>query len=144
MLKFASTVGLTLLLADLKRRIHHWVRSGIMGAIGALFAIFALAFLLVALHLFLSGLLNPIASAAIIGVVLLIVALVFFYVASRPMRPAASTGGEPMTDSLRDGMARLNESGIAASLFRHPLFPTAAAALLAGIFLGRRSKRDKD
>ena len=64
MLKLASSIGLALALADLKQRIRHWVRAGYLGAVGALFAVIALCFFLVALHLYLSGLLNPIASAA--------------------------------------------------------------------------------
>ena len=51
MLKLISSIGLALALADLKRRIRHWVRSGILGAVGALFAVIALCFFLVAAHL---------------------------------------------------------------------------------------------
>ena len=146
MFKLASSIGLALALADLKRRIHHWVRSGIVGAVGALFAIIALCFFLVAAHLYLSSLLNPIASAAIIGGVLLIVALILFYAASRPLGARAPTPSEadPLAgvgDSFREGLARF---GIGGSLLRHPLFPAAVTALVAGIFLGRRTKRDKD
>ena len=67
MLKLASSIGLALAVADLKRRIQHWVRSGVYGVVGAVFALIGLCFLLVALHLWLSVLLNPIASALIIG-----------------------------------------------------------------------------
>jgi NADH:ubiquinone oxidoreductase subunit 6 (subunit J) len=140
MFKLASSIGLALALADLKRRIHYWVRTGILGAVGALFAVFALAFLLVAAHLSLSRLLNPIASAAIIGGVFLLIALILFFIASRPMTkraPAPAEADSPVAsvgDALRDGMAR----------FGSPLFLSAAAALIAGIFLGRRTKRDKD
>lgn len=147
MLKLASSIGLALALADLKRRIHHWVRSGILGAIGALFAVFALAFLLVAAHLSLSRLLNPIASAAIIGGLLLLVALLLFFIASRPMTPRApvSSQADPISgagDTMRDAAARFGPAG--SALLRNPLFPAAAVALLAGIFLGRRTKRDRD
>ena len=46
MLKLISSIGLAVALADLKRRIRHWARSGILGAVGALFAVIALCFFL--------------------------------------------------------------------------------------------------
>jgi hypothetical protein len=146
MFKLASSIGLALAVADLKRRIRHWVRSGVFGAVGALLAIISLCFFLVAAHLALSRWLNPIASAAIIGGVLLVIALILFFIASRPMakrtpmptevQPTASIG-----ETIREGMARF---GGGEALLRHPLFPAAVTALVAGFFLGRRSKRDRN
>jgi len=142
MFKLASSLGLALALADLKRRIRHWVRSGILGAIGALLTIIALSFFLVAAHLALSRWLNPIASAAIIGGVLLIVALILLFLASRPMsKSAAPPAAESMkeAEAMPEGLAQFG-----GSLLRHPLFPAAATALVAGFFLGRQSKRRRD
>jgi hypothetical protein len=133
MFKLASSIGFALALADLKRRIHHWVRSGI--------------FLLVALHLYLSGLLNPIASAAIIGGVLVLFALILFFVASRPMdRTAKAASAEQpvgqIGDALREGMARLGQAaGSEGSPLRNPLLQAAGVALVVGYFLGRRGRR---
>jgi hypothetical protein len=146
MFKLAGSIGLALALADLKRRIRHWVRSGILGAAGTLFAVLALCFFLVALHLALSRMLNPIGSAAIIGGMLLVIALILFFMASRPLedRPAVAEEADPVAnigDSLREGMARFGSGG---ALLRHPLFPAAVTALLAGFFLGRRTKRDRN
>jgi amino acid transporter len=150
MFKLASSIGLALALADLKRRIRHWVRTGILGAIGAVLALIALCFFLVAAHLYLSILLNPIASAAIIGGVLLLIALILFFIASRPMasRASAPKESEPAAnvgDALKEGMARLGQAaGSSGSPLRNPLFQAAGVALIAGFFFGRRSKRDKD
>jgi hypothetical protein len=147
MLKLVSSLGLALALADIKRRIRHWMRAGVLGAVGAVLAVIALCFFLVALHLWLSGLLSPIASAAIIGAVLLVIALILFFLASRPMaaRAPAPPQPDPMAsagDTFQDAMTRFGPT--AAAIARHPLFPAAAMALVAGFFLGRRSKRDRD
>lgn len=147
MFKLVSSLGLALALADLRRRISHWVRASILGAVGTVLAVIALCFFLVALHLWLSRLLNPIASAAIIGAVLLVIALILFFLASRPMatRAPAPAQADPMAsagDTLQDAMTRFGPA--AAAVARHPLFPAAVMALVAGFFLGRRSKRDND
>jgi amino acid transporter len=147
MFKLASSIGFALALADLKRRIHHWVRSGIFGAIGFVLLLIGLCFLLVALHLYLSGLLNPIASAAIIGGVLVLFALILFFVASRPMdRTAKAASAEQpvgqIGDALREGMARLGQAaGSEGSPLRNPLLQAAGVALVVGYFLGRRGRR---
>ena len=150
MFKLARSIGLAFALADLKRRIRHWVRSGIVGAVGALFAIIALCFFLVAAHLYLSSLLNPIASAAIIGGALLFIALILFVVATRPLKAhaAAPKESEPAAgvgDAFREGMARLSQTaGAEGSPLRNPTVQAAGLALIAGFFFGRRSKRNKD
>jgi len=149
MFKFASSIGFALALADLKRRVRHWARSGILGAIGLVFLVIALCFLLVAAHLYLSGLLNPIASAAIIGGALLLIALMLFFLASRPMkeRVRAATADQPVGqigDMLRDGMARLGQAaGSSESPLRNPLLQAAGIALVVGYLLGRGGKRQK-
>ena len=146
MLKLISSIGLAVALADLKRRIRHWVRSGILGAVGALFAVIALCFFLVAAHLYLSGLLNPIASALIIGGVLLVIALILLFLASRPLPGSSSAKGQPESlGGIGEGTGQdWTQSSAVDAVLRHPLFPAAAMALVAGFFLGRRSKREKD
>ena len=147
--KLASSIGLALAAADLKRRIRYIVRSGILGAVGALLAIIALCFFLVAAHLALSGWLNPIASAAIIGGVLLAIALILFFVATRPMsklavKSAEANPAESVGDAIREGMAKLGEAaGASDSPLRNPVVQTAGIALMAGFLLGRRSRREK-
>jgi len=149
MFKLASSIGFALALADLKRRINHWVRSGIFGAIGLAFLLIGICFLLVALHLYLSGVLNPIASASIIGGVLVLVALILFFVASRPMKARVRTASaqEPASqigDAVREGMARLGQAaGSSESPLRNPLLQAAGVALVVGYFLGRRGRRQK-
>lgn len=143
MLKLASTVGLALAVANLKRRIRNLVVRGILGAIGAVLAIFALSFLLVALHLWISDLLNPIASAVIIGGVLAVIAIVLFLLASRPMREQARSVEQPaaeLGDLLRDGMNRLG-GGQGQSALTSPIVLATALALVSGIFLGWRGSR---
>lgn len=146
MLKFASSIGLALAVADLKRRIRYFVRSGILGGVGLAILLIAVSFLLVALHLYLSDVLNPIASAAIIGGVLLLIALILFFIASRPLKPRARTasGETPagqIGDALREGFSRLGEAaGAGASPLRNPVLPAAGIALFIGYLLGRRRK----
>lgn len=141
MLKLASTVGLALAVANLKRRIRNLAVRGILGAGGIVVAIFAIAFLLVALHLWISSLLSPLASAAIIGGVLAVTALVLLLLASRPMREQARGVEEPAAqfgDMLRDGMTRLSGG---QSPLASPTVLATALALAAGIFLGWRGSR---
>jgi hypothetical protein len=148
MFKLASSIGLALALAELKQRIRHWVRSGIFGVIGAIILVIAICFFLVALHLYLSGLLNPIASAAIIGGVLLLIALILFFLASRPMRSATSAKpASQATDTFSDSLSRLGQMAGAGGLLANPLLPIAGVALVVGYLLGRRGRgqqRDKD
>ena len=150
MFKLLKSIGLALVVADLKRRIRYVVRSGILGLIGALVAIIALCFFLAAAHLYLSSLLNPIASAAIIGGVLLAIALILFFIASRPMsksvpKPAEREPTAGVGDAIREGVAKFGEAAAASnSPLRNPVVQTAGMALIAGFLLGRRSKRDKD
>ena len=150
MFKLASSIGLALALAELKQRIRHWIRSGIFGVVGAVIAVIALCFLLVALHLYLSGLLNPIASAAIIGGVLLLIAIILFFIASRPMRasPAAQSAPSPATgvgSMFSENFAKFGQlAGASGSPIRNPLFQAAGIALIVGYLLGRRGRRSKD
>lgn len=145
MLKLLSSIGLSLVAADLKRRLRYLVRSGIVAAVGVLLAIIALCFFLVAAHLYLSSLLSPIASAAIIGGVLLVVALILFFIASRPMAkraPAEHQRTASVGDTLRESMERFGEAAAAeGSPLRNPLVQAGGIALVAGFLLGRRSKR---
>ncbi len=138
------TVGLALAVANLKRRIRNLVTRGILGAAGGVVFVIAVCFLLVAAHLALSALLNPIASAAIIGGVLLGVAFVLFFLASRPMREQAREVEDPigqLGDTVREGASRLSDAlGPQGSPLRNPIFQAAGLALIAGFFLGRRGR----
>ena len=145
MLKFASSIGLALAVANLKRRIRHFVRSGILGGIGLAVLLIAVSFLLVALHLYLSRLIDSIASAAVIGGVLLVIALILFFIASRPMKArtkrTAADAPSQVADALREGFSRLGEAaGSAESPLRNPVLPAAGIALFIGYLLGRRRK----
>ena len=147
MFKLASSIGLALALAELKQRIRHWIRSGIFGVVGAVIAVIALCFLLVALHLYLSGLLNPIASAAIIGGVLLLIAIILFFIASRPMRSASKPPAKPAgqaADTFSESLSRLGQMAGTGGLFANPLLPIAGVALAVGYLLGRRGRRPND
>jgi hypothetical protein len=147
MFKLASSIGLALAVAELRLRIRHWIRSGIFGVVGAVILVIAICFLLVALHLYLSGLLNPIASAAIIGGVLLLIAIVLFFLASRPMRSASAPAAKPVSqtaDTFSESLSRLGQMGGAGGLFANPLVPIAGVALVVGYLLGRRGRRSGD
>jgi hypothetical protein len=150
MFKLASSIGLALALAELKQRIRHWIRSGIFGVVGAVILVIAICFFLVALHLYLSDLLNPIASAAIIGGALLLIALILFFLASRPMRSGGAPAAKPAAqggDTFSDSLSRLGQMAGAGGLLANPLLPVAGVALVVGYLLGRRGRgpqRDKD
>jgi hypothetical protein len=151
MFKLASSIGLALALAELKQRIRHWIRSGIFGVVGAVIAVIALCFLLVALHLYLSSLLNPIASASILGGVLLLIALILFFIASRPMRsataPAQSTPSPAagVGNTFSESFAKFSQLASASgSPIRNPLFQAAGVALIVGYLLGRRGRGPRD
>jgi hypothetical protein len=150
MFKLASSIGFALALAELKQRIRHWVRSGILGAVGGVILVIGLCFLLVALHLYLSDLLNPIASAAIIGGVLLLIAIILFFLASRPMRAKPTVATTPSStagagDTFSESISRLGQmAGASGSPIRNPLFQAAGVALVVGYLLGRRGRQRKD
>jgi hypothetical protein len=144
MWKLASSIGLALALADLKARVRRLVTQGILGTIGAVFFLIGFCFLLVAAHLFLSEVLNPIASAAIIGGVLIIVALFLFLLArlKGSSGSARSSAARP-ANTAEENMGRLGETFASTSL-ANPMLVAAGFALLVGFLFGRRSKRDSD
>lgn len=148
MLKLASSVGLALAVANLRRRIRNLAVRGILGAVGAVILVMSLSFFLVAAHLWLSDLLNPIASAAIVGGVLLAIGLLLFFLASRPMREqsrAVENPLEQLSGTFGESASRFGDAlGSAGSPLRNPVFQAAGLALLAGFFLGRRGRRPRD
>jgi amino acid transporter len=143
MFKLAGSVGLALAVANLKRRIRNLAVRSMLGAIGVAVAIIALCFFLVTAHLSLSLWVGPIGSSAIIGGVLLVVALVLFFLASRPMREQARAVEQPaahLTDALGGSFARISQMlGSRRSPLLSPVFLSAGLALVAGLFLGRRT-----
>jgi hypothetical protein len=145
MLRLFSSVGMALAIANLKQRIRNLATRGILGLVGLVVLIVSLCFFLVAGHLYLSQLLNPIASAAIIGGVLLLIALILFFLASRPMRAQSRMAEDPvaeLSETFRQGRERFNEAlGPEGSPLRNPVFQAAALAIVAGFVLGRRTRR---
>jgi hypothetical protein len=148
LLKLAGTAGLALAVANLRRRARNLAVRGVLAAAGAVALVVALCFFLVAVHVWLSGEFGVIASASIIGGVLLAIALLLLFLASRPMREQARAVEQPAAqigDALGEGMARLAQAaGSPRSPLRNPVFQAAGLALIAGIFLGRRGRRDRD
>jgi hypothetical protein len=145
MLKLASSVGFALALANLRRRVRRLVTQGILGAVAAVIFVIGLCFLLVAVHLWLSELLSPVASAAIIGGVLLAVALILLLLAAYfPDRRRGLDSTASPLDAVGDGMARLNEALTGGqSVLTNRVLQLAGVALV-GFILGRRSRREKD
>lgn len=142
MLKLASSIGLALAVANLKRRIRILAVRSILAAIAAVVGVTALVFFLVAGHLALTQAVGAVASAAIIGAVLLVLALLLFFLASRPMREQSRAVEEPAAQFehvIGDGLSRLRGAG---APLRSPMLFASILALAAGLFLGRRSKRD--
>lgn len=140
-----KAAGLALAVANLKQRLRAVAIKSILAAAGFLILVIAFCFLLVALHLWLSAVLNPIASAAIIGGALLIVAAILLYLASRPARavspvapPAAAKGADTDWSQIARGFA----SG--RTPLASPVFQAAVLALIAGFFLGRRRPEKDD
>lgn len=146
MLKLAGTVGLALAVANLKRRIRVLAVRGILAGCGIAVFVVSLCFFLVAAHLWLSIQVGGIGSAAIIGGVLLVVALILLFLASRPMREQARAVEQPaeqVGNVFSEGLARLGQAaGSRQSPLRNPVFQAASLALIAGLFLGRRTRRD--
>jgi hypothetical protein len=137
MLKLASRAGLAVALANLKQRIRRLAVRGILAAIGIVVLVMALCWLLIALHLWLSAKVGPIGSAAIIGGVLLIIAAVLLFLASRTGRTPAPAPAQA-ADPLGETIARAAQSVAAGpSPLTSPVFLASLAALSAGIFLGR-------
>jgi len=146
MFRLASTVGMALAVANLRRRIRVLaIRAG-FGVAGIVVLVFALAFLLVAAHLGLSLLVHPIASAGIIGFVLLFVGVVLLFLASRPRREQSKTLENPVGQVgsfLSDGLKHLSStSATERNPLRNPVFQVSILALAAGFFFGRRRPRD--
>jgi hypothetical protein len=146
MLRIASTVSMALAVANLKRRIRVLaIRAG-FGVAGVVVLVFALAFILVAAHLGLSLLVHPIASAAIIGFVLLFTGVVLLFLASRPRREQSKAIENPVGQVgsfLSDGLKHLSSaSATERNPLRNPVFQVSILALAAGFFFGRRRPRD--
>jgi hypothetical protein len=133
---------MALAVANLKRRARVLaIRAG-TGVAGVIVLVFALAFLLVAAHLALSRFVDPIASAAIIGFVLLFIAVVLFFMASRPRREQAAAVENPVGEIggfVSRGLKHLSStSATEPNPLRNPVFQVSLLALAAGFFLGRR------
>ena len=139
MLKLASSIGFALALAELKQRVRRLVTQGILGLMGAIFFLMGLCFLLVAAHLYLSVLLNPIASAAIIGGALVVIALIFFLIASVKGSGAARRAPAPSASATGDNMARLADA-VGSTPLANPALVIAGLALLLGFLFGRRAR----
>ncbi|HEX9905722.1 MAG TPA: phage holin family protein [Propylenella sp.] len=145
MLKLASAVGLGLAAANLRRRIRGLAVRGMLGVVGIIILVIAVCFFLLAAHLYLSVLLDPIASAAIIAGILLAIALVLLFLASRPMRERARGVEQPAAEirrAVNEGLAGLG-LGAEGSPLRSPVLLSSLFALLAGILLGSRASRRK-
>lgn len=140
MLKLISSIGIALTLAELKQRVRRLVTQGILGAVGVIFLLIGLCFLLVAAHLYLSSLLNPIASAAIIGGALVFIAFILF-VAARMKGSGAARSAPPPRPSAEENMARLADT-VGAPPLANPALIIAGLALLLGFLFGRRAKSD--
>jgi Putative Actinobacterial Holin-X, holin superfamily III len=139
MFKLASSIGFALALAELKQRVRRLVTQGILGAIGAVLFLIGFCFLLVAAHLYLSQLLNPIASAAIIGGALLVIALMFFLIAS--MKGSGAARRAQPASVAEDNMARLADA-VGPKPLANPALVIAGLALVLGFLFGRRTKSD--
>ncbi len=142
MLKLASSIGFALALAELKQRVRRLVTQGILGAIGGVILLIGLCFLLVAAHLYLSMLLNPIASAAIIGGALVVIALIFFAVAGAKGRGQRRPPAPPRAEAAQESIGRFGEALGGAAPLASPAFLVAGLALVLGFMFGRRSKGD--
>jgi hypothetical protein len=142
---FLKAAGLALAVANLKQRIRALAIKGALAAAGLLISVIALCFFLVTLHVFLSEAVGSAGSAAIIGGVLHLIALVLFFIASRPTTtsaaPAPLAGG-----AASQSWSRLAQSATSGeSPLMNPVFQAAALALAAGFFLGRkRPERDDE
>ena len=142
MLKFAGTVGLAYAAANIKRRIRAAINQAVLAGIALVFLLGAAAFALIALHVWLSEEIGPMASAGLIAVILLLLAAIFLLLARREPRrqpPPAENVSEQLGETLQQGYARLAQAGGGGSPWTNPVVLGMAAALALGILLGRRS-----
>jgi hypothetical protein len=142
MFKLASSIGFALALAELKQRIRVLIAQGILGAIGGVVFLVGFCFLLVALHLWLSAVLNPIASAAIIGIVLVVIAAILFLVARLKGRAGTRAPAPPRTAS-QDNFSGLGDL-LGSPALRNQALVVGGLALILGFLAGRRPRRDDE
>ncbi len=131
----------------MKRRVRRVVAQGILAAIGLIVFLIGICFLLAATHIWLSGLLNPIASAAIIGGVLVLIAIILFLLAAVPGRggPPKRPPVDPLGEAARESAERLRAAvGSGDTPLKNPALGVAGLALIIGFLLGRRGGGDND
>jgi hypothetical protein len=140
MLKLIGTAGIAFAVTKLKRRIGAFVRKGILAVVGGIAGLISLCFFLVAAHLWMSQHVGSTLSACIIGGVLLAIALLFVFLATRssdaeevaePVSRPDEPAGYAVTELARMVSGR-------QSAWRSPVLQAAGLALIAGIFLGRQ------
>jgi hypothetical protein len=143
-----KAAGLALALANLKRRVRALALKGMLAGLGLVLMTAAAAFLLVALHTWLSGRYGPVVSASAIGGVLLLIGLVLLFVASRPLKPergAVEATAARLGRTVSDTMDQLaGGTGPAGSPLHNPLLLAVGVAAMAGFLLGRRRTPKKD
>jgi len=140
-----KAAGLALAVANLKRRIRALAVKGVLAATGLLVAIIALCFFLVALHVWLSQAVGSVGSAAIIGGILLVIALILFFIASRRSTGEGATPLQAAGKGPEQLWSRFAQSATSGeSPLANPVFQAAALALIAGFFLGRRRPDEEE
>ena len=144
MLRQIGALGMTLALANVRRRVRALAVRGVLGVLGVAVLLIALCFLLVAVYLWLALLVGPVVSAAILGGALLAVAIILLLLASRPMRGQAKAeeAVEDAVDSLRESASKLADAlGAERQALRSPVMVGAGLALIVGFLLGRQGRR---
>jgi hypothetical protein len=142
MLKLAGSLGLSIALAELKRRITRIVRQGAFALVAAAFFLIGFCFLLVALHLWLSRFLHdPAFSAIIIGCALVLIALILLLVARQIGKGGARRPAMPdPAERVGEGLSGLQDAFGGGPAIANPALVISGLALVLGFVLGRGRK----
>lgn len=144
MLKFATTAGLALAVANIRSRIRAAAIRLVLAVIGAVFVVGAAAFALVAGYFALAPWIGPIGAAGAIAAFLLVVGLVFLFFASRAPREQIRAIDASASQSMQEQYARLGRALSSGGALTNPVVLISAAALVAGYLVGRRGRRRDD
>lgn len=141
MLKLLGSLGGSFV-AELKHKLRAVAVRGAFGIVGLVVLLAGLGFLLAAADIWLAGLYGPVIAASIVGGALLVLAIILFLLASRPIEPAPKQRPAPadMFSQVGSGFAGLGRSAAEGegSAIQNPAVLAAGFALLAGFMMGRR------
>jgi hypothetical protein len=116
------------------------VTRGALAVMGGLLLLAAATILLIAVYAVLAEWFGPIAAAAMIATLLVILGLFFLLLSARVARAQEFERSSPASGAPLDGASGRVACPPTRSPLRNPIVQAAGVALAAGLLLGRRSK----